>query len=208
MQHDAPQDTNAPAELPAIEFDSPGRFAVHNPQADAPLRPSTQAASAPQTERALQRFTLAEQAQAHVLALLQQASHNVDIYSPDLEPWLYNQSSVREACTRFLLAHPRNRMRVLIADSARAIRDGHQLLTLSRRLTSRLHIRKLNPDYPGDDGAFLVVDQRSLLVRPVAEQQAGYALYNDPGRARVKRSQFAQAWDHSLSDPDLRSFLL
>ena len=208
MQHDAPEDPNAPAELPAIEFDSPGRFAVYNPQLSSPPGAPAESVMVPPTERALQRFTLPEQAREHVLTLIGQARHALDVYSPDLEPWLYNHGSVQDACCRFLLAHPRNRMRILVGDTGRAVRDGHQLLALSRRLTSKLHIRKLNPDHPGDDGAFLVVDNRSLLVRPVAEQQAGYALYNDPGRARQKRSQFAQAWDHSLSDPDLRSFLL
>ncbi|HJE28795.1 MAG TPA: histone acetyltransferase HPA2, partial [Pseudomonas nitrititolerans] len=74
--------------------------------------------------------------------------------------------------------------------------------------TSRLHIRKLNPEYPNEDCAFLVVDGHSLMVRPKVDQQTGYALHNDPGKARLRQSQFDQAWDHSLSDPDLRSFLL
>ncbi|WP_312904814.1 DUF7931 domain-containing protein [Stutzerimonas nitrititolerans] len=208
MQRDAPNDPDASAELPAIEFDSPGRFSVHNPDTNAPATESRVVISPTTQDRVLQRFSSPEEARAHALALLHQANRSLNLYSPDLEPWLYSNSGIQQACSRFLLAHPRNRLWVLVRDTGRVVREGHQLLTLARRLTSKLHIRKLNPEYPSEDCAFIIVDNRSLLVRPKVDQYAGYALYNDPGKARLRQSQFDQAWDHSLSDPDLRSFLL
>ena len=204
----APNDSNASAALPAIEFNSPGRFSVYNPDTEAPAKGSRLAIPPTSRDRALQRFTSPEEARAHALALFHSANRDISLYSPDFERWLYSNSDTQQACSRFLLAHPRNRLRVLVRDSGTAVREGHLLLTLARRLTSKLHIRKLNPEYPNEDCAFFVVDNRSLLVRPKVDQQAGYALYNDPGKARLRQSQFDQAWDHSLSDPDLRSFLL
>ena len=65
-----------PIELPAIEFESPGRFAVHNPQSLTPDSP--QAEPAPYVlgaHAALERFSQPEQARAHALALLQQAGN-------------------------------------------------------------------------------------------------------------------------------------
>ncbi|MHB0804517.1 DUF7931 domain-containing protein [Stutzerimonas nitrititolerans] len=207
MQRDAPNDSNASADLPAIEFDSPGRFSVHNPDTELPAKEPRPAIAIAQG-RALQHFTSPEEARAHALALFQGASRDICLYSPDLERWLYSNSAIQQVCSRFLLAHPRNRLRVLVRDAGSAVRDGHLLLALARRLTSRLHIRKLNPEYPNEDCAFLVVDGHSLMVRSKVDQQTGYALHNDPGKARLRQSQFDQAWDHSLSDPDLRSFLL
>ncbi|WP_333983751.1 histone acetyltransferase HPA2 [Ectopseudomonas khazarica] len=209
---DAPvdtDDTQAPSELAAIEFESPGRFAVHNPE---PVTPdATQWEPAPfilgQHER-LERFSQPQEARAHVLALIQQAQRSLCLYSDDLEPWLYHHSSVQQACTRFLLSSPRARLRILLRDPTRAVKDGHRLLTLSRRLSSNLHIRKLNPDYPSDELAYLIADDRGLLLRPELDQQAGYALYADPARVRQRQAQFDQAWDTSITDPDLRSFLL
>lgn len=203
MRTDAPNDSNTSAELPAIEFDSPGRFSVRNPQLASPAEEPARL-----QDRLVQRFTSPEAARVHALALLARAQRSVSLYSPDLEPLLYSNSSVRQAFSQFLLAHPRNQLRILVQDSGRAVREGHQLLALARRLTSKLHIRKLNPEYPSEDCAFIVVDNRSLLLRPKTGQQVGYALYNDPGKAHLRQSQFDQAWDHSLSDPDLRSFLL
>lgn len=202
-------DTPQPAELAAIEFESPGRFAVHNPE------PAT--TDAAQWEPApfvlgsherLERFSQPQQARAHVLALIQQAQRSLCLYSDDLEPWLYHHGSVQQACTRFLLSSPRARLRILVRDPSRAVKEGHRLLSLSRRLSSNLHIRKLNPDYPGIEQAYLIADEQGLLLRPELDQQAGYALYNDPARVRQCQAQFDQAWDTSISDPDLRSFLL
>lgn len=204
-----PTEPLEPLELPAIEFQSPGRFAVHNPP--------SQSGDSPRAEPApfilgahpdLERFSQLEQARAHALALLQQAQRSLCIYSHDLEPWLYHHSSVQEACTRFLLASPRNQLRILLRDTSRATREGHRLLGLSRRLSSNLQIRKLNPDHPNEELAFLLADDCGLLLLPQISQFSGYALYQDPGRVRLRRSQFDQAWDISTTDADLRSFLL
>jgi hypothetical protein len=204
-----PTEPLEPIELPAIEFQSPGRFAVHNPGSPSPDSP--RAEPAPFTLGAhttLERFSQPEQARSHALALLQQAQRSLCIYSHDLEPWLYHHRSVQDACTRFLLASPRNQLRILLRDPSRAVKEGHRLLSLSRRLSSNLQIRKLHPDYPSEELAFLLADDRGLLLLPEISQASGYALYQDPGRNRQRRAQFDQAWDTSITDADLRSFLL
>ncbi|WAJ39886.1 histone acetyltransferase HPA2 [Pseudomonas sp. GOM7] len=202
-------DTPESMEMAAIEFQSPGRFAVHNPE---PVTPEArQWDAAPfilgQHER-LERFSQPPEACAHVLALMQQAQRSLCLYSDDLEPWLYNHGSVQQACSRFLLASPRARLRILLRDTSRAVKEGHRLLALSRRLSSNLHIRKLNPDYPSLEQSYLIADDSGLLLRPELDQHAGYAVYADPARVRQHRTQFDQAWDTSITDPDLRSFLL
>jgi hypothetical protein len=196
-------------ELPAIEFVSPGSFTVHNPP---PLQAQPERREpAPFSlggARELQHFTQPEQAQAHALALLQQAQRSLCIHTPDLERWLYNHSSVQEACTQFLLANPKNRLRILLNDSTSAVKEGHRLLQLSRRLSSGIQIRKLNPSYSFDETAYLLADTNGLLLRPKLEQIVGYALYNDPGQVRVLQTKFDQAWDVSVTDLDLRSLLV
>ncbi|MDF3936341.1 histone acetyltransferase HPA2 [Pseudomonas citronellolis] len=196
-------------QLPAIDFQSPGRFAVHNPQPDLPAsQPWEPAPFQLGGDSGLQRFGEPEAARAHALALMQQATRSLCLYSPDLEAWLYNHSSVQEACTRLLLRHPQNRLRILVRDSARPVKEGHRLLNLSKRLSSNLHIRLLNPDYPSLEQAYLLADRHGLLLRGEPALPAGYAHYNDPGRVRQLQAQFDQAWDTSLADPNLRSFLL
>lgn len=195
--------------LAPIEFESPGRFSLHNPDSQLP----TPAAWEPApfvlgSEQALQRFSLPEQARSHALALMQQARRTLCLYSPDLEPWLYNHSSIAQACTQFLLSRRHSELRILVRDSSRAVRDGHRLIALSRKLSSQVQIRRCHVDYPVPDGAFLLADDQGLLMRPEPDQFGGYAKYQDAARVRQLQRQFDQTWDTSIPDPDLRSFLL
>lgn len=208
MNH-APEDDETHGSLPDIEFQSPGRFSVHNPESAIASPPPREPAPFQLGSHAqLERFADQDTARAHALALMQQARRSLALYSPDLEPWLYNAASIQEACTRLLLQRPRNRLRILIRDSSRAIKEGHRLLNLSRRLSSNCQIRLLNPDYPSPEQAFLLADHSGLLLRSEPAVPTGHVHYNDPGRVRQLQAQFDQAWDTSLSDPDLRSFLL
>ena len=197
------------ADLPAIEFESLGRFVVHNPQVlTSSVTPLVPAAFMLGQQRQIHHFDHPQDARAHTLALLQQAQRSLCIYSTDLEPWLYHHSSMQAACTAFLLAHPRNQLRILLRDASRAVKDGHRLLALARKLPSNCHIRKLHPDYPSEASNFLLADNCALLVRPEPSQYAGYACYQDPASVRLRQAQFEQAWNTSISDADLRSFLL
>ena len=207
--NDALELPDEPSDLPAIEFQSPGRFDVHNPLPDFPEAERWEAApfTLNQTTE-LQAFRTPDEARRHATALLQQARRALCLYSSDLEPWLYNHSSIQEACTRFLLAHPRNHLRILLRDSSRTVKEGHRLLNLSRRLSSNCQIRKLHPDYPNEECAFLIADDCGLLLRPELDQYAGHVRYRDVAQVRLRQAQFDQAWNTSTLDPDLRSFLL
>lgn len=195
--------------LADIEFKSPGRFSVHNPATTEPAQQQREPAPFILGEHTpIERFHHPQEARAHTLALLQQARHSINLYSGDLEPWLYNHSSVEQACRQFLLANPRNRMRILLKDCSRAIKEGHRLVALARRLPSNLQIRKLNPHQPIDDSAVLLIDSCGVSLRADADPYNGYALYNDPARLRSRLESFNKAWETSISDADLRSFLL
>ncbi|MBP8184450.1 MAG: histone acetyltransferase HPA2 [Pseudomonas sp.] len=196
-------------DLPAIEFESPGRFSLHNPQTVSVDSPSVEPAPFVLGQAGqMQHFDHPQAARAHALALLQQAQRSLCIYSADFEPWLYHHSSVQAACTAFLLANPRNQLRILLRDVSRAVKDGHRLLSLARKLPSNCQIRKLHPGYPSESINFLLADSGGLLLRPEPDQYAGYACYQDPAKVRLRQAQFEQAWNTSISDADLRSFLL
>lgn len=195
-------------ELAAIEFKSPGRFSIAIPPTALPQQGAPELAPPDSVSTGMQSFQTASEARRHVMTLLCMARRSVRLYSPDFEPWLYNYIGIQQACMRFVVANSRNRFHVLLKDSSRAVKQGHQLVSLSRRLSSNMHIRKVHPEYTARPDVFLVVDDQSVLIRPKTDELKGYVLYSDPSRARQLQRQFDTAWQHSLSDPDLRSFLL
>ena len=209
MAHDDPDHSVSKDAPSTIEFQSPGRFQIDKPAArPAPAQEWRAAPFALGVDTAIQPFHDMTEAREHALSLIQQVRRSLSIYTPDLEPWLYNHSSIQRACSLFLRAHPRNRLRILVGDSSRAVVEGHRLVTLSRRLTSNSQIRSTHPDYLIQTSAFLIADECGMLIRPNADQFSGHALYQDPVRARQQQRLFDAAWDRSLPDPDMRSFLL
>lgn len=209
MAHDDPDHSVSEDASSMIEFQSPGRFQIDNPAArPTPLHERSATPFSLGVDTSAHPFHDMTEARQHALSLIEQVRRSLSIYTPDLEPWLYNHSSIQTSCARFLRAHPRNRLRILVGDSSRAVTDGHRLVSLSRRLTSNCHIRSAHPDYSIQTSAFLIADECGMLIRPNADQFSGHALYRNPGRARQQQRLFDAAWDRSLPDPDMRSFLI
>ena len=74
--------------------------------------------------------TLAE-VRAHVTAVTASARRALAIYTQDLEPLLYDHEPFLEAIKHLVLARSHARVRVLIADPMRAIRDGNRLVAMA-----------------------------------------------------------------------------
>ena len=197
---------NQALDLPDIEFVAQGTFRIHNP--DTSSAPITWAAAAFKLggeQRALITADDMHAIRSHTLSLLQQAQGSLCIYSPDLEPWLYNHSCIQKACSAFLLAHPKNTLRILLRDTSRIARDGHALLALSHRLSSRCSIRKVNTEYDYAEDAWLIADDCGLLARKAQQLHKAVVYYHDPARVQQSQRAFNAMWDVSQTDVNLRS---
>lgn len=201
-------DDQPACELPAIEFVAQGSFSIYNPDNSRPATAWQPAAQQPRQNTQPLRISGIASLRSHTLALIQQAQHNLCIYSSDLEPWLYNHSCIQHACTQLLLSNPRNSLRILLHDSSRISREGHRLLALSQRLSSRCHIRTVNLDHAYAQDFWLSADDCGLLVRQAQQLQTGMVYYHDPARALQNLRLFNAMWDVSRADINLRSMPL
>lgn len=195
-------------ELPAIEFVAQGSFSIHNPDTSSSSSSWTAADYQLGKQRDLIKVEGSEAVRSHSLALLQQAQHSACIYSPDLETWLYNHSSIQQACSVLLRAHPKNTLRILLRDTTQVARDGHALLALSQRLSSRCSIRKVNFEHAYSEDAWLIADSCGLLARKAQQLQQGVIYYNSPARVQQSLRDFNAMWNVSQTDINLRSMPL
>ena len=202
---DSPAVDDADLQLPPIEFVAQGTFSIHNPDNSGASTAWPAAAYQLGEQRDLIQAENIEAVRSHSLALLQQAQQHLCIYSPDLEPWLYNHSCIQQACSQLLLAHPKNTLRILLRDTSRIVRDGHTLLTLSHRLSSRCTIRKVNFEHDYAEDAWLIADDCGLLARKTQQLHKGVVYYYDPARVQQSQRVFNAMWDVSQSDVNLRS---
>jgi len=138
------------------------------------------------------------------VALISGVQRMVDILTPDLEPHIYDQADFLDSLTRPQLGQCRAKLRVLVRDSQRAVKDGHRLIELTRQLSSYMQIRKVARDYADFTQAFLLADNYGVLRRPLAERFEGSVCFKDPLEVRRLRRLFDEIWDRSEPDPDLR----
>jgi hypothetical protein len=145
-----------------------------------------------------------EEMRAAVDAVAAGAQRLMSIYSPDLEPDLYDQNSFLEIVKRFVLARRFAKVRVLLSDSGRLLRDNNRFIAMGRRLTSCIDIRpavvQARQRGSGYPGAYLIADDRAIVYRVHLDRWDGVADLNNPPVARQYLDEFDEIWHASSPD--------
>ena len=93
-----------------------------------------------------------------------EASRRLSIFTHDLEPGIYDDPDFLEVVKHLILSQRYARVRVLIADPTRAIKNGNAFVALGRRLNTYIEFRH--------------VRRRGRLLEPIQDLQQS----NLPGR--------------------------
>ena len=150
-------------------------------------------------------LTTLEEYREAVAELANRARRNLCIYTPDLEPQLYDQDCFLEPVKRLVLARGHARVRVLISDPARAVREGNRFMQMARRLTSFIDLRNVAVEYRDNPCSFLIADDKAVAYRLVAARWDGVVDYDDPHAVKRHLAYFEEVWVDSLIQPELRA---
>lgn len=142
---------------------------------------------------------------AAVAELATRANRTLSIYTPDLEPQLYDQDCFLDPLKRLVLARSHARLRVLISDPARAAREGNRFMQMARRLTSYIDLRNVAPEYRSNPCSFIVADDKAIVYRQQCSRWDGISEFNDKEIVRRYLSYFDEVWAGSQIQPELRA---
>jgi hypothetical protein len=142
---------------------------------------------------------------ATVAELATRAQRSLSIYTPDLEPLLYDQDSFLEPMKRLVLARSHARLRVLISDPGRVSREPNRFMQMARRLTSYIDLRNVSPEYRNNPCSFIVADDKAIAYRQQASRWDGVVEFNDVALVRRYLAYFDEVWAGSLIQPELRA---
>ena len=131
------------------------------------------------------------QATATVIATGQRL---ISIFTPDLEPTLYDDPRVIEVIKRFVLSHSFAKVRVLLRDHTAHTGSGSRFMSMARRLTSYLELRILVPQFHHLTASYCIADDRGIVYRMRADRWDGIAAVNSPPVARQYLQDFDAAW--------------
>jgi hypothetical protein len=133
------------------------------------------------------------------------AQRLISIYTPDLEPDLYDQSAFLEIIKHFVLTRSFSKVRVLLAEPSRIMRDSNRFVAMGRRLSSCIDIRYVAAHSQQRASAYLIADDRAIVYRLRADTWDGVADINNPPAARAYLQEFDQVWNASAAEHGLRA---
>lgn len=139
-----------------------------------------------------------------ILEMTRQASQSIRIFSPYLEHKLFDSPELREICSALARRNKYTRIEILIYDSHRIVKNGHALLEISRKLSSSIGMRIVDPELRQLNHEFVLVDDYGLIYRRDAELYDGYANFSDLTECNRFGRQFKTAWESGLFDANLR----
>lgn len=145
-----------------------------------------------------------EEIRAASVHLVAHARRTVHIYSRDLDPQLYDNDEFLDALRRFAISHRRAEVRIIVQDAGPAVRDGHRLIGLAQRLSSRIGIREPGPQHREYNAAFLVTDARGVIYRELGDRFDALASEDDRPRARQLIRYHDEVWEFGRTNPNIR----
>ena len=162
---------------------------------------STHRAQGPET---LTVLTSLAEVRAAVNEISAGAQRLISIYTPDLEPDLYDQTAFLEVIKHFVLTRSFSKVRVLLAEPTRVMRDSNRFVAMGRRLSSCIDIRYVTAHAPQRASAYLIADDKAIVYRMRADTWDGIADANNPPAARLYLQEFDNIWNASAADHGLR----
>lgn len=133
-----------------------------------------------------------------------QATRRLSIYTHDLEPGIYDDPDFLEVVKHMVLSRTYSRIRVLIADPTRAIKNGNQFVHLGRRLNTYIEFRNVREDLRTHPESFCIADDTALVYRLDASRWEGIADTYEPAVAKMYGGTFDEIWQASEVEIEFR----
>ncbi|MGH8194504.1 MAG: hypothetical protein ACREQ8_08915 [Woeseiaceae bacterium] len=132
-----------------------------------------------------------------VIDVASEATRRVSIFTHDLEPGIYDDPDFLEVVKRLVLAQAYARVRVLIADPSRAVKNGNSFVHLGRRLNTYIEFRHVREDLRTHAESFCIADETALVYRLQARRWEGIADTYEPAIAKLYGKLFDEIWQAS-----------
>ena len=159
-----------------------------------------------QAEQSSKRWVIStkEEMRQAAIEVVSEASRKVSIFTHDLEPGIYDDPEFLEIIKRLVLSQTYARIRVLISDPSRAIKNGNNFVHLGRRLNTYIEFRHVREDLRTHAEAFCIADERALVYRLQASRWEGMADTHEPAVAMLYSKMFDEIWLASEVETEFR----
>ncbi len=140
---------------------------------------------------------------SHIINMVSQASQTIKITSRKMDARLTNNSDFLNAARSCIVGNSNFDFKILIYSIDEFLTEKHQILDLSRRLSSCITIRVLNKEYHHLNNDVTLVDDTGVIYRELSDRYESVIEYNNKRRNLELTRQFNEAWEHGVRDSNL-----
>lgn len=134
---------------------------------------------------------------AQITLLTNQARHEIRLFTPQLDPALFNTAELMGLFTSFVARDRHNFVQILVEDSDQAVRDNDRVVLLCRRMSDFVHLHRVGEQHIGLKEMFLAVDHLGYLHQPdLARYDCVSASADTRGTVMLVR-RFQEMWERS-----------
>jgi predicted GNAT family N-acyltransferase len=159
---------------------------------------------APSMTPAVEHFQGEAACRDGLLRYLQEPRRKLWIFSPELDPALFDFHPVAAAVLRFVRHSASAQVRILICDNDYLVGRRHRLVDLAKRLDSRIALRRLEPALAPGTNSFVTWDDTGFFVLPDFRDYVAVADRYNRVQALRFSERYAHLWEQGTADPELR----
>ncbi len=145
-----------------------------------------------------------EELRKAIIDVASETTRKLSIFTHDLEPGIYDDPDFLDIIKRLCLSQTYARIRVLIADPTRAIKNGNNFVHLGRRLNTYIEFRHVREDLRTHAESFCIADETALVYRLQASRWEGIADTYEPAVAKLYGKMFDEIWQASEVEIEFR----
>ncbi len=132
------------------------------------------------------------------------ATRSIAILTQDLQTGVFDHPGFLNVVKHLCLSRSYARIRVLVSNPFRTLRDGNSFVYMGRRLSSFVEFRHVHETYRKHHEAFMIADDTALVFRADADRWEGIADTDAPRIAKRYLEVFDEMWAASESAQEFR----
>ena len=141
---------------------------------------------------------------AAIHKLASSAVNYLKIISRSLDYQVYDRLEIVDAISEFARRNRHSSVEILIYDCTDIIKNGHRLIHLAERVSSKINIRKLPGHLPPFNESMVIADNKGYLHNQQSDRYEGIVSFNDPTRCIELNKIFTELWNQGEVEPYLR----
>ncbi|MCC5797464.1 MAG: hypothetical protein JJU48_09100 [Methylophaga sp.] len=149
------------------------------------------------------QFDSKQDAAELALELAQLAKREICFFGSNIDPVLFDSIAMAMVVKDFLRSSAKCQLKMVVHDTRQNIAQGHRLLPLFEKMSSRCDLRQTDEQHQDQRDFFLLVDNKAWLHCHSHGRYAGSASMNEPTHGRLLSQRFEQLFNHG--SPDMHS---